>query len=189
MSYSNQPYRGKRQPPKQRSRWWLVAIMFVITVAVTTFFVMRDIRQNADWVQEATNYRERLATWIDERKQHISKTVVRARKEVGVSDESERVVAFEFYDTLQDMQSMQVEAQAQADKNLEENVSLKPAVKLAEKSAPAPSVKPVIKSVAKPKVKRVIASTAKSAKYTKISHAADLEKDLLATMKKKSGRK
>lgn len=166
MSYSNQYSYGARHLNKRRSKWMRVFIITAIVLLLAaTFFVVREVKRNPIWMQTLTNYRESVTAWVSLRKQRLHQTVANVRKESKNRDDDERVVKFEFYNTLQDMQSMQVQAQAAATKKQEQ------------------------KTLEKLNANQ-IAATATSAKIKKpvkiITQAADLENDLLAVMKQQS---
>lgn len=165
MSYSSQYSRFNRKPPRQ-ARWRRLLLIFaVLVVAAVVFLVVREFQRNPSWIQGIADNSERVKAWVIERKQNLNQTVAKVKKQVGETDPSERTVNFEFYNTLQDMKSMQVDVAAKVTKSLEETTIIKPADK------------------------PVIASATKVKKPVKITRAADLEKDLLSAMKQPRGGK
>lgn len=161
MSYSNQYSHGKRHGSRSRYAWAMLVIMLIILVTGAVFS-LKKARQHPEWSKPVAEYYGRAATWVAERKQRLRQTAAAVKKNVEVSDDPERVVNFEFYNTLEDMQSMQVTANAEeaAAKNLAQKV-VTPPVSL-------PKIKPK--------------------KPAKIAEATDLERDLLATMKQGGGK-
>lgn len=137
----------------------------VVALAASLFFVVRDVRRNAAWTESVSEYSSRFKSWVTERKQHLNQTVAQVKKQVGERDDSERVVNFEFYNTLQDMKSMQVDATAKVNQSLEQ----KALAKTAEKAVTTPAVK--------------------TKKIVKITQASDLENDLLSVIKQPRGGK
>ncbi len=151
MSYSNQYSRGNRKHSQDETSWariMLAAFLFLFLCAAIVGIY--EYKTHPKWAENVAEYRERLSTWYTMRKENLNKKVASVRREVGDSEGSERVVNFEFYNTLQDVPPMQVAAQAEMKKSQE-----------LKATAAAP----------------------------KISHAADLEKDLLAAIKQKTGDK
>lgn len=161
MSFSNQYSHGKRK--SSRSRYaWLAIILMLVMVSIAAVFSFKQVRHHPEWSRPVAEYYGRAATWVAERKQRLRQTAAAVKKNVEVSNDPERVVNFEFYNTLEDMQSMQVsvDAEAAATKNLAQKV---------------------VTSEALPK--------ARVKKPARITQAADLENDLLATMKQQGGGK
>lgn len=161
MSFSNQYSHGKRHDRRFRYGWLLIAIMLVAFLAAV-IVGYKKINQHPEWTHPVAEYYGRAATWVAERKQRLQETAAAVKKNVEVSNDPERVVNFEFYNTLADMKSMQVSVDADA-------------------AAAAAAVK----KITPPKIQAKV-STKKSVRITR---AADLERDLLATMKQQSGGK
>jgi hypothetical protein len=159
MSYSNQYSRGKRKHGQQGGGWPRIIFAAVILVLISVvIFIFYEYKQHPAWGESVADYRSRFSAWVAERKQHLNQKVVSIKHDVVDSDEADRAVNFEFYNTLQDAQPMQAAAQAEMKRNIEQ------------------------KSIAK------AAPVAKAVKSAKIIHAADLEKDLLAAIKQGGGK-
>jgi hypothetical protein len=122
-------------------------------------FVFYEYRTHPAWSHTLAEYREKVTDWLAERKKNMHHGIAKVGKQSVENDDDDRRVNFEFYNTLQDMKSMSVDARAAAQVKKSETVSSSTAVKTV------------------------------SQKSTKISHAAEIEKDLLAAMKKSDGGK
>jgi hypothetical protein len=167
MSYSNQYSHGKRNRNNSRYIWF--AVFFFLLIA--TVFGYRKMQRTPEWSRPVAQYYGKAATWIAERKEHLTQKAAKVRKNIEVSDDPDRAVNFEFYNTLEDMQSMQARVEVETEARNQPK-KLADAEQNNDKTAAPP-----LASV-KPKTKQVV----------KVSQAADLEKDLLATMKQRGGR-
>lgn len=153
MSFSNQYSQGRRKGGRARYVWILVALM--IAGLIASGFALNKVSKHPEWTRPVAEYYGQAASWVAERKQRLKQTAAAVKKNVEVSNDPDRVVNFEFYNTLEDMQSMQSAV------NIEETQSKNLA---AEQKA-------------KPK------------KPARITQAADLERDMLATIKQQGGGK
>lgn len=162
MNYNSHYGHGRRQ--NKTARYLVLLAVLVIIASAIIFVGIKQIEQHPAWSKPVAEYYGRTASWIAERKKRFSQTAAAVRKNVEVGDESDRVVNFEFYNTLQDMQSMQsqVEAEVIQDKAAAKSIDKKPA-RLATTTSP----------VTKQKFKKTVT----------ITQAADLEKDVLAAIK------
>lgn len=162
MNYNSHYGHGRRQ--NNSTRYLVLLAVLVIIASAIIFVGIKQIEQHPAWSKPVAEYYGRAASWIAERKKRFSQTAAAVRKNVEVGDESDRVVNFEFYNTLQDMQSMQsqVEAEVNHDNAAAKSIDKKP-VKLATAATQA----------AKLKMKKTVT----------ITQAADLEKDVLAAIK------
>src|SRR3990167_6889882 len=101
MSYSNQYSHGKRNTNNLRYIWIAVFVLLLIAA----FFGYRKMARTPEWSRPVAQYYGKAATWIAERKQQLTQKAVKVRESVEVSDDPDRTVNFEFYNTLEDMQS------------------------------------------------------------------------------------
>ena len=180
MDYSNHHSRGRYKSGFTRlQRFYLV--LGIVALVGAGIFAVYEYQTHPQWAETVAGYHNSVNTWLTERKQNMHHGVAaKGRKDVADREDSDQAVNFEFYSTLQDMKSMEVEAQAAAQKKLVDQSDAEAKTKIAvEKNAS-------LKTVAVKKQDHAV-PTAKKIKPVKISHAADLEKDLLATMKQKSG--
>jgi hypothetical protein len=160
MSYSNQYSRGNRKYDQRKSIWprLIFASVLVLLVAGVVGTVY-EFKKHPEWSETIAEYRTSFTTWVALRKQHLNQKVATIKRNVSGTDETERAVNFEFYNTLQDMQPMQVAAQAEMRKNQEQKTLNK--------------IIPPVKTV----------------KTAKESRATDLENELLAAIKQQGGEK
>ena len=165
MSYSSQYPRGKRKF-NQRSIGWsrIIYTMTLLTLLSAVIFGIYEYKSHPEWSVQVAEYRERFTSWLALRKQHLNQKVAKVRRAVGDGEDAERVVNFEFYNTLQDVPPMQVAAQAAMKQKQDQKLEQE------QKQEQRVAVKPAVASA-------------------KISRAADLEKDLLAAIKQKDGEK
>lgn len=164
MHYNSHYGHGRRQ--SKAARYLVLLAVLVIIASAIIFVGIKQIQQHPAWSKPVAEYYGRAASWIAERKKRFSQTAAAVRKNVEVGDEPDRAVNFEFYNTLQDMQSMQTQVEAEINNNAAAKNSDKKPAKMAA-------------AVAKIKAKKTVT----------ITQAADLEKDVLATMKQQSGGK
>lgn len=170
MDYSMHHSRGSGSY-EQRTSYWrrLLLLMVLLLLGAGAGFLYYQYKKNPAWAETLTMYHEHISAWLLERKKNMRMGMAAVSSQFTDRDDSERVVNFEFYNTLQDMESMQVEAEAEAQKKIEADEALKAAL-------------------AKRKEK-VTAKNVKKVKLVKINRAAELEKDLLAVMKQTGGGK
>lgn len=147
---------------------------FIVLVVGGASFMFYQYKTHPEWAEEIAAYREQIGTWLAERKKSMHHGVAKVGK-VTEEDDGDRPVNFEFYSTLQDMKSMQAEAHSAAQR------------KLAEKNSQEAVVKSIPSKMMVDNKRDSGEQSAKKSKSVKISHAADLEKDLLATIKQTGG--
>lgn len=148
MDYTNLPVGRRKTSALPR----MMMAGFIVFLMAAAGFVFYEYKTHPAWSAKLAAYRENVSNWLAERKQSMHHGIAKVRTQAAGNSEEDRPVNFEFYNTLQDMKAMSVDARAAVQKKTNE------AVQVAKKSQSA-----------------------------KISHAADLEKDLLAAMKKNSG--
>lgn len=165
MDYSNLP-RGRR---KTTALPRLILAGSIVMLSAVAGFVFYEYRTHAEWFNTLAEYRENVTNWLAERKNNMHHGIAKVRSQPAANDDDDRPVNFEFYNTLQEMKSMSVDARNAVEAKQAEKVSAAPVTKIAsQKSNDA-------------------VQTNKKSQSAKISHAADLEKDLLAAMKKNGG--
>ncbi len=162
MNYNSHYGHGRRQ--NKPARYLALLAVLVVIASAIIFVGIKQIEQHPAWSKPVAEYYGRTASWIAERKKRFSQTAAAVRKNVEVGDESDRVVNFEFYNTLQEMQSMQSQVEAEMSQS---NTAAKSGEKKPARLAAAMS--PTVKQKAK--------------KMVAITQAADLEKDVLAAIK------
>jgi hypothetical protein len=180
MDYSSHNSRGRRQSEGRSSGLarLLLATLIMLLMSASAFLIY-EYKTHPEWVDEIAQYRVRVGIWLAERKQGMHHGIARVKNQIVVREDDDRVVNFEFYSTLQEMKSMEAQARDDAEQ------------KLVERSATVPSAKnSILKKSQDRNAKTLIAkkhddavSSIKKIKQIKISHAEDLENDLLATMK------
>jgi hypothetical protein len=174
MDYSNHHPRGRHKP--ELSAWSRILLAtFIVIVMGGGGFLIYEYKTNKVWAGKYNEYHASVTSWLAERKKNMHHGIAKVRTSSRDQESQEEAVNFEFYNTLQEMQSMEVEAQAEAQR------------KIADKSvADAKAKTASVKTVAVKKTENA-APVTKKQKQVKISQAIDLENDLLATMKKKNG--
>jgi hypothetical protein len=182
MDYSSHHSHG-RQKSRFSVRRFFFAVVFLM-VASGAAFMIYEYKSHPAWADTFAEYHGRVNNWLTERKQRMHQGVVAVRKTVAARDDSERVVNFEFYSALQDTKSMQVEAEDAAARMMAEKAEAEEKYKMA-------IAKRNGKTVPQQLADKKQDSTAdeKKAQPVKISHAAELENDLLTAMKKSGGEK
>lgn len=167
MNYNHLRGRGKSAA---LPRLFLAGL--IVLLAGGASFTFYQYKAHPEWAEDIAAYREHLGTWLAERKKnmhHGAGKVSNAPEE----DDGDRPVNFEFYSTLQEMKSMQAEAHSAAQRKLAEKNGKEVVVKSASSKALAENKRDNTEQVAK--------------NVKSINHAADLEKDLLATIKQTGG--
>lgn len=147
---------------------------FIVLLVGGASFMFYEYKAHPEWVEDIAAYRENIGTWLAERKKSMHHGVGKVSN-APEEDDGDRPVNFEFYSTLQDMKSMQAEAHSAAQRKLAEKNSQEAVVKAASSKTMADNKRDSGEQ------------SAKKTKSVKISHAADLEKDLLATIKQTGG--
>lgn len=170
MDY-NHLSRGRR---KTASLPRLLLAGSVVSLMIGAGFTFHAYKTHPEWAENISDYSERVSTWLAERKKNMHHGIAKVRNAPDERDDGDRPVNFEFYSTLQDMKSMEAEAHAAAQKKLAAKDNPASALKNAPKTA---SVKPVDDAE----------RGSKKSQKVKISHAADIENDLLAAMKRNAG--
>lgn len=157
--YSQNSGKYKQQHGNKRRIKLVVIGVVLVLVGIVG---IRQLKHHPEWQESIESYQTGVLSWMGDWKQKLHQTVATVQHEVDEGSTEPPVVKFEFYNTLQDMQAMQA--------------SVKPAIKPADNKS---VIKP---STEKPKLAAKI-------KQPPISHADDLEKDILSTMKKTGGNK
>lgn len=175
MDYSNHHARGRYK--SDLSGWSRILLAaFILLVLGGSGFLIYEYKTNQAFAARFTEYHGRISAWLAERKKNMHHGIAsKVRTNAAEHESEEQDVNFEFYNTLQDMQSMEREAQVQAQHKLDEK-------SLAETKARLPAVKT---ETARLTTAKKTDSTIKKPK-TKIN-ASDIESELLAAMKAKSG--
>lgn len=158
----------------------LVLVGSIVLLLSAVGFSVYEYKIHPEWLENVVAYKERVGFWLSERKQGIRPGIAKVGGDADEQDHAVRPVNFEFYSTLQDMTSMQAEARAEAQLMLAEKEAAE-SKRVAAKPAPVKKVASNFRGSASPDTK--------NRKQIKVNHAADLEKDLLATIKKTGGGK
>src|SRR3990167_961505 len=161
-----------RQKRKMWPRILLAGFVALMSVAV---FSVYEYKSHPDWVESVAAYREHIGSWVSERKQSMRHGIGKVRGDVDEQSHEVRPVDFEFYSTLQEMNSMQAEAHIEAQRKIAEKESAV-SKKVAVKRAP-------VKLVATKDIENTSHRAKKQEYVNANNHAADLEKDLLAAIK------
>lgn len=182
MDYSSHHSRGRHKSGFGMRRVFFIALFLML--AGGAGFMFYEYKNHPAWSSALADYQGRVTSWLSDRKQRMHQGVVAVRKTVAPRDDSERVVNFEFYSALQDTKSMQVEAEDAAARMKAEKAEAEEKYKMAiakRNGRAAPQQVADRRQEGAPEVKK--------AQSVKISHAAELENDLLAVMKQSGGEK
>lgn len=182
MDYSSHHSHGRLKNRFSVRRFFFVVVFLMVVTAGGA--MIYEYKSHPAWADTVAEYRGRLNNWLSERKQRMHQSVVAVRKTVTSRDDSERVVNFEFYSALQDTQSMLAEAEDAAAKRMAEKAEAEEKYKMAIAKR---NGKTVPQQVADKRQDSI--TDEKTEHQVKISHAAELENDLLTAMKKSGGDK
>jgi hypothetical protein len=163
MDYSNHYMYGGRKRGFFAANWRVLLAVTVVVIGSLAGVSYYEFKTHPQWGEIIADYHARTTTWLAERKKNLHHGIARVKREVIENDDSEREVKFEFYNTLQDMKSMQVDVQAETKMKAQESDPVKPAQKSAAKRT-------------------------RNEPQTKISRSADIENDLLAAMQQNNRR-
>jgi hypothetical protein len=170
MDYSNHDFYGKDKlgnPGKRRKRW-IIAGVAALAIAAAGF-LFYEYKTHPEIALRVAEYHEQISEWLAKRKASMHHGIAKVKKQTVHADESGESIHFEFYNTLQEMNSMQADVAAGTQRKLAEAEMKKTAVKL--KSAG----KPQIHAAKKPNPEKAGGD------------AAALENELLAAMQQNNG--
>lgn len=123
MSYQSYYAHGRRH--KNSTRYLVLLAVLVMIAGALIFIGIKQIERHPDWTKPVAQYYGRAASWVADRKKNYSQKAAAVRKNIEVGDDPDRTVNFEFYNTLQEMQSMQAQEETKVEHENKKIVAVK----------------------------------------------------------------